>query len=60
MEGAGLFTIANYRKCAASAIYVISDVIGENVWELGWSERVLDTSIDRIIDWILWTVQEGV
>ncbi len=68
MEGAGLFTIANYRKCAASAIYVVSDVISnrmedmikENSWDLGWGGRVLDASIDRIIDWILWTVQEGV
>lgn len=57
MEGVGLFTIANYRKCAASAIYVISDVIGENSWELGWEERVLDASVDRIIDWILWTIK---
>ena len=26
MEGVGLFTIANYRKCVATGIYVVSDV----------------------------------
>ena len=25
MEGVGLFTIANYRKCVATGIYVVSD-----------------------------------
>jgi purine-nucleoside phosphorylase len=53
MEGVGLFTIANYRKCAASAVYVISDVIGGNSWELGWSESALDASVEKMIDWIL-------
>lgn len=53
MEGVGLFTIANYRKCAASAIYVISDVYIESDWNLGWEESRLDASIDRIIDIII-------
>ncbi len=53
MEGVGLFTIANYRKCAASAIYVISDVFDENRWELGWGESNLGASIDKIIDGII-------
>lgn len=53
MEGVGLFTIANYRKCAASAIYVISDVYVENSWDLGWGENKLDAAIDRIIDMII-------
>lgn len=50
MEGVGLFTIANYRKCAASAVYVISDVYVEDNWNLGWGENKLDTAINRIID----------
>lgn len=53
MEGAGVFTIANYRKCAASAIYVVSDVYNESNWELGWGENEVDASIDRIIDMII-------
>lgn len=53
MEGVGLFTIANYRKCAASAIYVISDVFDENRWELGWGESNLGASIDKITDVII-------
>lgn len=53
MEGVGLFTIANYRKCAASAIYVISDVHVESGWDLGWGNNKLDATIDRIIDMII-------
>lgn len=36
MEGVGLFTIANYRKCVATGIYVVFDVYSENDWKLGW------------------------
>ena len=53
MEGAGLFTIANYRKCAASAIYVISDVYSESEWELGWGENNLSDSIEQVINLII-------
>ena len=53
MEGAGLFTIANYRKCVASAIYVISDVYSESEWELGWGENNLSDSIEQVIDLII-------
>lgn len=61
MEGVGLFTIANYRKCAASAVYVISDVYRENDWNLGWGENKLDTAVAQIIDTIIAAVkkQEG-
>lgn len=55
MEGVGLFTIANYRKCAASAIYVVSDVYVENGWDLGWGENKIDDSINKIIDMIAGT-----
>lgn len=53
MEGVGLFTIANYRKCAASAIYVVSDVPGESGWDLGWGEGKIDAAVDKIIDMII-------
>ena len=53
MEGVGLFTVAAYRKCLASAIYVISDVYDESNWNLGWSEKKLDDSIQMILDAIV-------
>lgn len=52
MEGVGLFTIAKYRKCNASAIYVVTDKINENGWSLGWEGNEIDKSIDKIIDMI--------
>lgn len=56
MEGVGLFTIANYRNCAASAIYVVSDVHIERGWELGWEENRLEQAVDKVIDMIVRTV----
>lgn len=53
MEGVGLFTIANYRKCLASAIYVISDVLVEDDWKLGWGEISLEKSMNALIDMII-------
>lgn len=58
MEGVGLFTIANYRKCAASAIYVISDLCMESGWDLGWGENRLAASIDKLIDMMINTAAE--
>lgn len=52
MEGVGLFTIANYRKCAATAIYVVSDVLGSG-WDLGWGENRIEESVERVIDMVL-------
>lgn len=57
MEGVGLFTIAKYRKCIASAIYVVTDVLNENGWSLGWEENEIDKSIDKIIDMIIDSVK---
>lgn len=57
MEGAGLFTIANYRKCAASAIYLISDVFSESEWDLGWGENNLDDSVRQVIDLVIAAAQ---
>lgn len=53
MEGAGLFTIAKYRNCAASAIYIVSDVPGESGWDFGWGENVMKESVERILDMII-------
>ena len=53
MEGVGLFTVAAYRKRLASAIYVFSDVYDESNWNLGWSEKKLDDSIQMILDAIV-------
>ena len=53
MEGVGLFTVAKYRECRASAIYVVSDVHAKDEWDLGWGENTIDYSINRIIDTIV-------
>lgn len=56
MEGVGLFTVAAYRKCLATAIYVISDVLSEKGWNLGWDETKLEDSVQKIIDMIISTL----
>lgn len=53
MEGAGLFTVAVFRSCHATGIYVISDTVSNDEWNLGWGEDALEKSIDRIIDAIV-------
>lgn len=49
MEGVGLFTIAKYRKCSASAIYIITDVIDDDGWRLGWDGEKIAEAIAIII-----------
>ena len=53
MEGAGLFAAAKFRSCRAARIYVISDSGSGDDWELGWGEKTLETSIDRVITAII-------
>lgn len=53
MEGVGLFTIAKYRKCVASAIYVVTDVLNENGWSLGWEGNEIGKSVDKLIEMII-------
>ncbi len=53
MEGIGLFTIARYRGCSASAIYIITDVISEDGWHLGWEGNIIDETIAKILDVIV-------
>lgn len=53
MEGVGLFTIAKYRKCSATAIYIITDVIDDEGWHLGWEGKKITEAIERIIDMIV-------
>ncbi len=53
MEGAGLFSVAKFRSCRATGIYVISDSGSGDDWNLGWGEKVLETSINKVIDAIV-------
>ncbi|SEW44294.1 nucleoside phosphorylase [[Clostridium] fimetarium] len=53
MEGVGLFTIAKYRKCMASAIYIVTDILNEKGWNLGWEENEINKSIKKITDIII-------
>lgn len=57
MEGVGLFTIANYRNCLASAIYIVSDVYIEGGWNLGWGEDKINKSVEKVIDMVVNTVK---
>lgn len=50
MEGVGLFTIAKYRQCTATAIYIITDVIDENGWHLGWEGEKIAKSVEKVLD----------
>ena len=50
MEGAGLFTIANFRSRKATAIYIVSDSGSNDEWNLGWGESTLENSIQKLID----------
>lgn len=53
MEGVGLFTIAKYRKCLATAIYIITDVIDDEGWHLGWESKKIAEAVTKIIDMIV-------
>lgn len=53
MEGAGLFAAAKFRSCHATGIYVISDSGSGDDWDLGWGERILETSINNVIEAII-------
>lgn len=50
MEGVGLFTIAKYRECRATAIYVITDVITEAGWNLGWEGNEISKAVSRVVN----------
>ncbi len=50
MEGAGLFTVANFRSRKATAIYVVSDSGSNDEWTLGWGESTLENRIQKLID----------
>jgi purine-nucleoside phosphorylase len=53
MEGVGLFTIAKYRKCTASAIYILIDILNEDGWSLGWQVNEIGKSVEKIINLII-------
>ena len=50
MEGVGLFAIAKYRGCSCTAIYIITDVISEDGWHLGWEGNQIDEAITKVLD----------
>ena len=50
MEGIGLFTIAKYRQCTATAIYIITDVIDESGWHLGCDGEKISESIKKALN----------
>lgn len=58
MEGVGLFTIAKYRNCLASAMYIVSDVHNEKDWDLGWGQSSIDQSMEQIVNMIICTTQK--
>lgn len=37
------------RECLASAIYIITDVIDEKGWNLGWNGDIIDSSIEHLV-----------
>ena len=53
----GLFTIANYRKCVATGIYVVSDVYSENDWKLGWEGNDIKRAVGAVIDMIIESIR---
>lgn len=58
MEGVGLFTIAKYRECNATAIYVVSDVYTESSWDLGWGENAIENAAEKVIEMIVKAVEK--
>ena len=57
MEGVGLFTIANYRKCVATGIYVVFDVYSENDWKFGWEGNDIKRAVGAVIDMIIESIR---
>ncbi len=52
MECAGLVAIAKYRECLATAFYIITDVIDEEGWHLGWNGNAIASSIEKVVELI--------
>ncbi|MDD3243571.1 MAG: phosphorylase [Eubacteriales bacterium] len=50
MEGAGLFAVAAYRGIRAAAAYVLSDVLDENGWHLGWGGEALEAAQEHLLN----------
>ncbi len=45
--------LRNLVRSSVEAIYVISDVLVEDDWKLGWGEISLEKSINALIDMII-------
>ena len=52
-----LFRSANYRKCVATGIYVVSDVYSENDWKLGWEGNDIKRAVGAVIDMIIESIR---
>ena len=59
MEGVGLFTIAKYRDCKSTGIYVVTDVFTEDDWNLGWGENDIESAAEKVIEMIAKSVEES-
>ena len=59
MEGVGLFTIAKYRNCKSTGIYVVTDVFTEDDWNLGWGENDIESAAEKVIEMIAKSVEES-
>lgn len=57
LEGIGLFTIANYRKCKSTGVYIVSDVYVEDDWKLGWEGSEIGRAATCVIDMILSSIK---
>ena len=59
MEGVGLFTIAKYRDCKSTGIYVVTDVFTEDDWNLGWGENDIESAAEKVIEMIAKSVEKS-
>ncbi|MGN0814987.1 MAG: nucleoside phosphorylase [Candidatus Coproplasma sp.] len=50
MEGVGLFTVAKYRACLSTAIYILTDVFTEDDWRIEQNDKIIKKSINAVLD----------
>ncbi len=50
MEGAGLFAVANTYKIPAVGVYVVSDRLSDEGWQLGFSDERFKAALVRLTD----------
>ena len=57
LQGQRSYGIANYRKCVATGIYIVSDVYLEDDWKLGWEGNDIKKAVGEIIDMIIKSIR---